>query len=382
MAGSMLFLRSLFIVLPSIFGELRKKSPGRMLTVPAEVDSSSAQIVTGTLLGVAYPTAIVKPTLGGGAYEVSGPVPWIVNDPQISILGIDTTIDQTTFAYQDVYTEISGSDTATVTESGILVQNTAGMYFTEPPSAARIPVVQSCAFNKAGAAVCEINNNAQGTSTITGTRTPLFTFTAALPTAVKALTGSKAASKTGSSPASAPTRARQAKKASSQKVPVGAIVGAAIGGVVLGGGALAVFLLYRRRRQRNNTREKNELDPEPARAFMPLDGEASSSSDSRLQGHASSFVDTAAGTNGAPTVVAFTNAPEQPETQRQRRRRLKQMQVTVQQLQRNLSVPSPGDGDAESQIAGQQQQIDMLLEEVERLRAIVAREESLPVYEE
>ncbi|KAF7344388.1 hypothetical protein MSAN_01920000 [Mycena sanguinolenta] len=254
------------------------------------------------------------------------------------------------------------------------------MYFTEPASAARIPVVQSCAFNKAGVAACEINNNAQGTSTITGTRTPLFTFTAALPTATKVPAGSK----TSSSTASPPTRTHQAKQASSHKVPVGAIVGAALGGVVLGGGALAVLLWYRRRRQRNNPREKNELDPEAAHegAFMQLDGEIADSRPQALPSSYASSAETAAGTIGTPTVTVFRNAPEQPETQRQRRRRLKQMQVTVQQLQRNLTVHAPGDGDAESQIAAQQQQIDMLLEEVERLRAIVAQDEALPEYEE
>ncbi|KAJ7255857.1 hypothetical protein B0H12DRAFT_1113157 [Mycena haematopus] len=344
MAGSMFFLRSLFTVTLLL-----------IFVVP-----SSAQIVTGTLFGVAYPTAIVQTNLRG-AYKFAGPVPWIVNEPQISIVGIDTTIGQTTFAYQDVYTEVGPNALIKATENGILVQNTAGLYFTEPATAARVPVVQSCAFKKAGGAVCEINNGGQGTSTIGGTMTPLFTFTATLPTAAKALTGSKApaVSKAGSS--SAPTQT-QSTQASSHRVPVGAIVGATIGGVVLVGGALGALLFFRRRRRNSCPREKAELDSESA------------------HGSAFSFADT--GTNTAPTLVAFPNTQSPPETQRQRWRRLKQMQATVQQLQRNLSVASPGDDGAESQIAAQKQQIDRLLEEVERLRAIVARDEALPMYEE
>jgi hypothetical protein len=55
------------------------------------------------------------------------------------------------------------------------------------------------------------------------------------------------------------------------------------------------------------------------------------------------------------------------------------MQDTVQQLQRNISVRDPA---AESENASQQQQMALLLEEVERLRAIVARDEALPAYEQ
>jgi hypothetical protein len=59
------------------------------------------------------------------------------------------------------------------------------------------------------------------------------------------------------------------------------------------------------------------------------------------------------------------------------------MQMTVQQLQRNLSITSRRDQSdgADSQIAAQQRQIDMLVEEVGRLRAMVARNEGLPAYE-
>jgi hypothetical protein len=65
------------------------------------------------------------------------------------------------------------------------------------------------------------------------------------------------------------------------------------------------------------------------------------------------------------------------------RQRLKQIQVTVQQLQPNLSITSRRDQSdgADSQTAAQQRQIDMLVEEVGRLRAMVARNEGLPAYE-
>ncbi|KAF8205419.1 hypothetical protein K438DRAFT_1964483 [Mycena galopus ATCC 62051] len=363
MAGSMsLFLHLIFIpIFVTIF-----------------VSPSSAQTVTGTLFGVAYPSAAVQ-TGARSAYLFTGAVPWIVNQPHLSIVGIDTIIGQTTFAYQDVYTERTANAASAltiVTESGILVQNTAGLYFTEPASVARNPVVQSCTFNKAGAASCEVNNGVQGTTTIGGTRTPLYTFTAVLP-ALKASAGSKAS---GAAPSGTGTA-----QSASHKVPVGAIVGAAIGVVVVVGGALAGLLFYRRRRQQY-TGEKVELDLEQGResAFMPL--ESGASVDSRPQPLPSSYAPASvdADTEAAPTSVASTNtnAPPPPETQRQRRRRLKQMQVTVQELQRNLSVASPGGDDTESQIVAQQRQIDMLMEEVGHLRAIVARDEALPVYEE
>jgi hypothetical protein len=56
------------------------------------------------------------------------------------------------------------------------------------------------------------------------------------------------------------------------------------------------------------------------------------------------------------------------------------MQVVVEHLQRNLSTRE--DDGAQSQIAAQQRQIDMLLDEVGHLRAIVARDEALPAYEQ
>lgn len=78
-----------------------------------------AQAVTGTLFGVAYPTDVVQTTTLG-AYVFPGPVPWIVNKPQVRIVGIDTSLGQTTFAYQDVYTEMRLGLLDTVTESGTL----------------------------------------------------------------------------------------------------------------------------------------------------------------------------------------------------------------------------------------------------------------------
>ncbi|KAJ6588643.1 hypothetical protein B0H19DRAFT_1226412 [Mycena capillaripes] len=358
------------------------------------VGLSTAQTVTGTLFGLAYPTNIVQFT--NGAYDFPGPVVWIGNHPQIEILGVDTS-GQTTFSYHDIFTQNVGGAGAgapvTVTQNGILVQNDAGLYFSEPPKAAVIPVVQSCAFNKAGAAACEFNNGGKE-FTIAATKTPFFTFFAALPTTAASKPASTASKTAGSA-----SRTRQPTKTPSStasqsatpvpvpvphKVPIGAIVGAAIGGVVLVTGGLAILLLCRRRRRRNNySSEKVELDPEPAAngAFM----QETPSSDIHAQplslpsNYAPSSTDMSDGT--APTASAFTTSTP-PETPRERRRRLKQMQVTVQQLQRNLSVSQPDDDAAESQVAAQQRQIDMLLDEVERLRAIVARDEALPAYQE
>lgn len=60
-----------------------------------------------------------------GAYAFPGPVPWIVNKPQVRIIGIDTSLGQTTLAYHDVYTELLGVGILeTVTESGTLTTHT------------------------------------------------------------------------------------------------------------------------------------------------------------------------------------------------------------------------------------------------------------------
>lgn len=175
----------------------------------------------------------------------------------------------------------------------------------------------------------------------------------------------------------------------SHKVPVGAVAGAATGGILLVVGALAGLLFCRRRRRRNGhlLSEKVELDPEPAHedAFMQMDNATAASSDSDSRPHPlpSSYTPSSAdtATDRAPTVVAFTDPhPPPPETPRQRRQRLKQMQVVVEHLQRNLSTRE--DDGAQSQIAAQQRQIDMLLDEVGHLRAIVARDEALPAYEQ
>ncbi|KAJ7314981.1 hypothetical protein DFH08DRAFT_894345 [Mycena albidolilacea] len=289
----------------------------------------------------------------------------------------------------------------TVTESGILVQDTAGLRFTEPANAALAPaVVQSCSFNDAGRAVCRVHNDggATSTATIIGTRAPVFTFTTTLPAATaksKASAGSNAGGSMASGPGSAshtgPPQTSSVMAQTSHKVPVGAVVGAATGGILLVLGALAGLLFCRRRRRRNGylLSEKVELDPEPAHknAFMQMDNAAAASSDSdsdsRPQPLPSSYTPSSADTltDRAPTVVAFTDPhPPPPETPRQRRQRLKQMQVAVEHLQRNLSTRE--DDGAQSQIAAQQRQIDMLLDEVGHLRAIVAQDEALPAYEQ
>jgi hypothetical protein len=165
------------------------------------------------------------------------------------------------------------------------VQNTAGIFFSEPAKAAVIPVVQKCAFGKAGVAVCEFNNGGSE-FTITGTKTPFFTFTAALPTAAPVAptkissilpsasaigNGSRTRQPTkGATPDSTAT-APDSTVTATHKVPVGAIVGAAIGVVVLVGAGLAFLLLCRRRRRRLNIlpHEKVELDPEPGASISP-----------------------------------------------------------------------------------------------------------------
>lgn len=91
----------------------------------------------------------------------------------------------------------------------------------------------------------------------------------------------------------------------------------------------------------------------------------------------------------APAATAAPTISDSPsETQGERRQRLKQMQDTVQQLQRNLSVSnsdSPATSTAvesESEVVAMRRQMDMLLGEVERLRATLAADHALPAYEE
>jgi hypothetical protein len=52
-----------------------------------------------------------------------GPVPWIPNSPQISILGvgINNNLPQTTYSYKDLYTlNLGGGFLKTVTQNGAL----------------------------------------------------------------------------------------------------------------------------------------------------------------------------------------------------------------------------------------------------------------------
>jgi hypothetical protein len=91
------------------------------LTVYDAVGSSSAQTVTGTLFGVVYPSAIAH-TTDQGMYVIPGTaVPY---QPQVSIVGIDTGLQQTTFAYHDIYTRLIPEGSFEVmtqfTESGAL----------------------------------------------------------------------------------------------------------------------------------------------------------------------------------------------------------------------------------------------------------------------
>ncbi|KAJ7280236.1 hypothetical protein C8J57DRAFT_121472 [Mycena rebaudengoi] len=139
--------------------------------------------VTGTLLGVVYPTAIAQ--FSNGVYNFPGPVPWIPNSPQISILGvgINNNLPQTTYSYKDLYTlNLGGGFLKTVTQNGILVQDAAGLFFTEPATAAVIPVVETCAFAANNQAICQF---ADGDGPLDFTATaflfPFFTYTLELP---------------------------------------------------------------------------------------------------------------------------------------------------------------------------------------------------------
>ncbi|KAJ6588647.1 hypothetical protein B0H19DRAFT_1100444 [Mycena capillaripes] len=367
---------------------------------------SVAQTVTGTLFGVAYPTEIVQ--FANGAYDFPGPVVWIGNHPQIDIIGVDTSRGQTTYSYHDIITQNVGGGgpgaPVTVTQDGILVQSSGGLFFSEPPTAAIIPVVQTCAFDATGSAVCLFNNDGEGDFTITGTKTPFFTFIAALPESTSAARSLGASSQGSSTPLPTPSGGSSSSSSSPsssspsstqtnlclldpeacrgpKRAPVGAIVGSVVGGIVLVGSILAALLLYRRRRRTAYTREKVDLDPEAAHTHTqphPFMEQASSSDIRLLPLPASNFADKSSST----LETAGLGASTAPETRRERRRRLKQMQDTVQELQRNMSVTHPPDANTESQVALQQRQIEMLLGEVERLRAIVARDEQLPGYEE
>ncbi|KAJ7913868.1 hypothetical protein B0H13DRAFT_2325862 [Mycena leptocephala] len=412
MAGPMFYLRPLLVA--SFF----------LIFV---CSSTTAQTVTGTLFGIAYPTDIVR--FANGAYNFPGPVVWIGNHPQIDILRVGN--GQTSFSYHDVFTQNLGGGGAAalvpVTQNGT---STSSYSYVEPEpeptqaSSCKTPQAYSSpSQRKLRSSLSSKHAHSAKRASLS---TPFFTFTAALPTAAP-VTPSKISSILPSASAIGNgSRTRQPTKGATpdstaaapdstatatHKVPVGAIVGAAIGIVALVGAGLAFLLLCRRRRRRLNTlpHEKVELDPEPAYA-SPFMHEAASrssldtgtrpraASDARPRALPSSYAPSSADTSihadadthtRRTTAAAFTS-PTPPETPRERRRRLKQMQVTVQQLQRNLTITQlpqtdgdgDGDGDGETQTAMQQRQIDMLLAEVERLRAIVARDEALPAYQE
>ncbi|KAJ6632570.1 hypothetical protein B0H10DRAFT_1977857 [Mycena sp. CBHHK59/15] len=377
---------------------------------------SSAQTVTGTLFGVAYPT-------------------------ELAIFSNDTDPRHERQRPDDVlvpghfYTEPSGLDT--ITQNGIFVQDTAGAFFSQAPTAAVIPVVETCSFAGTGnTAVCVFGNNGGPLDfTVSATKTPFFTFIAILPTSTlsSSATASSAsvptqqsASATSATPGSTVSGAQPSATSGTQtpvpagrKTPIGAIVGAVIGGLVVVG-VIGALLLCRRRKQRSALREKVEFDPEPyagesavnavepyphpprqnqyartPKGAVAAGGSTPTASSPRprllgadavpisLSASAPSLhnIDDTPPLSGSST--SATALPSTvPETRRERRRRLKQMQDTVQQLQRNVSVATPADAAGESEDALQRRQIDLLMGEVERLRAIVARDEALPAYEE
>ncbi|KAJ6504977.1 hypothetical protein C8R45DRAFT_543592 [Mycena sanguinolenta] len=309
---------------------------------------SAAQTVTGTLYGIAYPTNYVQLTNDAYSYGIFEYL-WIGNDPQITILGTGTD-GQTTFGYHDVYTQsqenLGGTSTATatlITEAGTLVQGSAGLYYDGSFAA------ETCSFGPeatAGPAECVFGITIGGVAaTVTGSITPFFTYIAALPTSTPT-SGSKSGS------GSPPTDTSSRTALPNHKVPVGAIVGGVIGGLAVIGVVLA-FLLWRRpRKHRYSMREKNKLDLEHG-------------------------LDPVSSTVAVTTAGSATTAAPPPEMRRDHRKRLKQMQDTVLQL-RNISITEPA---VESESASQQQ-VAPLLEEIERLRAIIAHDEALPVYEQ
>ncbi|KAJ7698944.1 hypothetical protein B0H17DRAFT_316165 [Mycena rosella] len=292
----------------------------------------------------------------------------------------------------------------TVTQAGIFVQNTVGLYYSDTQQyfyGGAIPIVETCGFsfgNAVGAAGCAVNNAFGSTMTISASKTPFFIYTAALPTSTRnSLTGHSGDGSSSSNipstlgspslPASITGEAtgeatNQVPGSTAHKVPVGAIVGPILAILAAVGGLLAFLLWRRRRRQRYPLqREKNELDPEPADSagsfsilLTPFthDESAYSSAQNLLASPA----------GGQATISGATPTTQSSsETHGERRKRLRQMQETVQQLQQNVSAADTVP-DAESQVASQQRQIDMLLGEVGRLRAIVEREEALPAYQE
>ncbi|KAJ7185411.1 hypothetical protein C8R46DRAFT_1060482 [Mycena filopes] len=283
--------------------------------------SSTAQTITGTLFGVAYPTAIVQFT--NGAYDFPGPVLFIGNHPQIDILGVGAG-GQTTFSYRDIITQNvggpKGAAPVTVTQDGILVQNAAPQQPLSSPSSRR------ARFDATGAAICEFYNDGN---------------------AADVLGNDSSRAKSTKSPTSSPTGS-VAPVPSPHKVPVGAIVGA----------------------PSQRTRPAIPLNPftqqhHPSTSDTPLLLSSSG-------GHVGGSHD------------RHDRPPPRPRLRRERRRRLKaNAGLRVQQLQRNLSVQMPeSESGSEPQVASQQRQIAVLLSEVERLRAIVARDEALPAYEE
>ncbi|KAJ6561789.1 hypothetical protein B0H19DRAFT_1142634 [Mycena capillaripes] len=328
---------------------------------------SAAQTVTGTLYGITYPTNYVQLINDAYSYEIFEYL-WIGNDPQITILGIGAD-GQTTFGYNDVYTQenLGGTSTAPatlITEAGTLVQDSAGLYYDGSFAA------ETCSFGPeatAGPAVCVFGITIGGVAaTVTGSITPFFTYIAALPTSTPA-----SGSKTGSG---SPTGTSSIPVSPKHKVPVGAIVGGVIGGLAVIGVVLASLLWRRSRKHRYSVRE-NKLDLEPGldptvppTSFVHNEAESGQPLPSGLRSAVSSTV-------AATTTGSATAAPPPPEMRHDRRIRLKQMQDTVLQLQRNTNETA-----VESESVSQQ--MALLLEEVERLRAIVARDEVLPAYEQ
>ncbi|KAF8192230.1 hypothetical protein K438DRAFT_1970044 [Mycena galopus ATCC 62051] len=335
---------------------------------------SAAQTVTGTLYGIAYPTNYVQLVDDAYDYEIFEYL-WIGNDPQITILGTGAD-GQTTFGYHDVYTQqnLGGISTATptlITEAGTLVQDSAGLYYDGSFAA------ETCSFGPeatVGPAVCVFGITIGGVAaTVTGSITPFFTYIAALPTSTPTSGG-----KSGSGSPTSTSSLTPAPALPKHKVPVGAISGGVIGGLAVIGAVLAFLLWRRRRRHRYSMREKNELDLEPGldpairpTPFVHNEAESDQPLTSSLRYAVSSTVP-------VTTTGSTTAALPPPETRRDHRRRLKQMQDTVLQLQRNISVTEPA---VESEGASQQQMV-LLLEEIERLRAIVAHTEVLPAYEQ
>ncbi|KAJ7755036.1 hypothetical protein DFH07DRAFT_499470 [Mycena maculata] len=223
---------------------------------------TAAQTTSVTLYGIVYPTNDV--VFEDGLYTYGIPTYlWIGNDPQITILGTGAD-GQTTFGYYDIYTQ-SQNDvglTTLITESGIMVQDSAGLYYDGTFA------VETCKFAleaTAGAAECVLPFFSPP-FTVTGTITPFFTYIETLQTPPPTSTPTPSSANTSGTTQGSPTGTSSGPFPPKHKVPTGPIVGGILGGLAVIVGILAFLFWRRRQRHGDSMREKDEFDPEPAGA--------------------------------------------------------------------------------------------------------------------